>query len=236
MSIIASWKTATFEVSRNRAVSIQDLSLSYVLKESKQNKKQSKKHSTTKKGLEPVSMNFTTSLCANAGVNIRKEMEAWKKLVGEVDYIKIGGKKFGPKMKLKKVSISKVLIDDAGRFRVADLSMEFEEYKKKKKKKKVKSSAKKVKGSKAYKKTKKKKNKKLQAAKTKKKTIVTGKYVKISGSSKVKKYMAAGMTKKQATAKHKVTKVDETHSQVAVKVGSATKWLSMADITLSTAK
>ena len=67
-------------------------------------------------------------LHSGAGVDVRAEIESWKELVTKVNYFYLGGKKLGPKLQLRKVSVSNVEIDDLGRMRLATLSFEFKEY------------------------------------------------------------------------------------------------------------
>lgn len=237
MAKMAKWKGKTFQVSRKSVTAIEGMSVTYALKENEANKKKEKKHASKKKKLDPIEITIQTTLNANAGVNVKKEIKSWKKLIGSIDYIKIGGEKFGPKMQLKKVSVSNIVIDDRGRFRAAEMSLNFQQYKKNKQKTAVKSSAKKVKGSKDYKSTKSKKNKKLQQAKKKKKSVSKGSYITISGEKARARYVKEiPMSKKDAKRKHKVTKVDEGKNRVQITYKGKSHWISKSDITVSTSK
>lgn len=120
-------------------------------------------------------------LHSGAGVDVRAEIESWKKLVTKVNYFYLGGKKLGPKLQLRKVAVSEVKLDNLGRIRLATLSFEFKEYDKDTTSVKVSTSALKVKAKTASKKVKKTTNKAVKKAATK--SIKVGSRVKPTGKT-----------------------------------------------------
>jgi TusA-related sulfurtransferase len=82
---------------------------------------------TNERGRKLVPLTFSTDLNSALGVNVEREIAEWEKLVGMTGYFYLSGKKFGPKLMLKKVGLSDVLLDDFGRMHRAQLDMTFEE-------------------------------------------------------------------------------------------------------------
>ena len=100
-------------------------------------------------------MKFSIACHANAGVDPQKEYYTWRGLIGQTNYLYILGKKWkSNRLQLQKVSLGSVTNDGNGRFRYAEISLEFTEENVKSSSKSSRSGA-----SKADKKKKKKKKK-----------------------------------------------------------------------------
>lgn len=186
MATMAKWGPKTWAVSSQKVVALQGLSFSYA-QVADNNASTEEKKTTNERGTELFPLSFTTTLHSGAGVDVRAEIESWQKLVTQVNYFYLGGKKLGPKLQLRKVAVSDVKTDDFGRMRLATLSFEFKEYDPDTSSVKVSTSALNVKASTSAKSQKKTTNTAVQKAETK--TIKVGDYVKPTG----KKY-ATGQT------------------------------------------
>lgn len=183
---MAQWGPKKWAVSSKKVVALEGLSFSYS-QVADENTSTEEKKTTNERGTELFPLSFTTTLHSGAGVDVRAEIESWKKLVTKVNYFYLGGKKLGPKLQLRKVAVGDVKLDDLGRMRLATLSFEFKEYDPDTTSVKVSTSALNVKASTSSKSQKKTTN---TAAKTAtKKTVKVGSYVKPTG----KKY-ATGQT------------------------------------------
>lgn len=186
MATMAKWGPKTWAVSRKKVVALEGLSFSYS-QVADENTSTEDKKTTNERGTELFPLSFTTTLHSGAGVDVRAEIESWEKLVTKVNYFYLNGKKLGPKLQLRKVSVDNVKLDDLGRMRLATLSFEFKEYDADTTSVKVSTSALNVKASTSSKSQKKKTN--TAAKKAVKKTVKVGSYVKPTG----KKY-ATGQT------------------------------------------
>lgn len=186
MATMAKWGPKTWAVSTKRVVALQGLSFSYT-QVADNNTSTEEKKTTNERGVELFPLSFTTTLHSGAGVDVRAEIESWQKLVTQVNYFYLGGKKLGPKLQLRKVSVGNATIDDLGRMRLATLSFEFKEYDPDTTSVKVSTSALNVKASTSSKSQKKTTNTAAQKAETR--PIKVGDYVKPTG----KKY-ATGQT------------------------------------------
>lgn len=186
MATMAKWGPKTWAVSTKQVVALQGLSFSYT-QVADNNTSTEEKKTTNERGVELFPLSFTTTLHSGAGVDVRAEIESWQKLVTQVNYFYLGGKKLGPKLQLRKVSVGNVTIDDLGRMRLATLSFEFKEYDPDTTSVKVSTSALNVKASTSSKSQKKTTNTAAQKAETR--SIKVGDYVKPTG----KKY-ATGQT------------------------------------------
>lgn len=72
---------------------------------------------------------FSSRILAAAGINVRGEFGSWRKLVGEIHPIMIGGVSFGAgSFQLTEVSISETVLDVNGNFIAATLAFTFTEY------------------------------------------------------------------------------------------------------------
>lgn len=180
MATMAKWGSKTWAVSSKKVLALEGLAFSYTQVADNNTSTEDKK-TTNERGTELFPLSFTTVLHSGAGVDVRKEIESWQKLVTKVNYFYLGGKKLGPKLQLRKVAVSEVKLDNLGRIRLATLSFEFKEYDKDTTSVKVSTSALKVKAKTASKKVKKTTNKAVKKATTK--SIKVGSRVKPTGKT-----------------------------------------------------
>ena len=180
MATMAKWGSKTWAVSSKKVLALEGLTFSYTQVADNNTSTEDKK-TTNERGTELFPLSFTTVLHSGAGVDVRAEIESWKKLVTKVNYFYLGGKKLGPKLQLRKVAVSEVKLDNLGRIRLATLSFEFKEYDKDTTSVKVSTSALKVKAKTASKKVKRTTNKAVKKAATK--SIKVGSRVKPTGKT-----------------------------------------------------
>ena len=124
---MAKWGPKQWRVSQRQILAIEGLSFSYT-QVADNNTSTEEKKTTNERGTELFPLTFSTVLHSGVGVDVRAEIESWKALVTKVNYFSLGGKRFGPKLQLRKVSVSNVITDDFGRMRLATLTFEFKEY------------------------------------------------------------------------------------------------------------
>ena len=125
MAVMAEWCSKKWLVSPQKVLALEGLSFSYAKKED-DNSSDKKKKTTGNRSTELITLSFTTVLHSGAGVDVRAEIESWKKLVTQTGTFTLGGKTFsGVFFELKKVSVSNVKLDDLGRMRLATLTFEF---------------------------------------------------------------------------------------------------------------
>ena len=127
MATMAKWGPKKWAVSAKKVVALEGLAFSFS-QVADNNTSTEEKKTTNERGTDLFPLSFTTVLHSGTGVDVRAEIESWKKLVTKVNYFYLGGKKLGPKLQLRKVSVGDVKIDDMGRMRLATLSFEFKEY------------------------------------------------------------------------------------------------------------
>ena len=227
MATMAKWGPKSWAVSQKKVLALQGLSFSYE-QIADNNTSTEDKQPTNERGTELFALSFTTTLHSGAGVDVRAEIESWEKLVTQVNYFYLNGKKLGPKLQLRKVAVSDSKIDDLGRIRLATLSFEFKEYDADTTSVKVNTSALNAKASTDSKSKKKVTNTAAKNAQTK--TIKVGDYVKPTG----KKY-ATGQTI-PAWVKNKSHKVSQIKtSQNKVLLGSPdgiNSWVYLSEVTL----
>ena len=226
MATMAKWGPKTWAVSSQKVVALQGLSFSYA-QVADNNASTEEKKTTNERGTELFPLSFTTTLHSGAGVDVRAEIESWQKLVTQVNYFYLGGKKLGPKLQLRKVAVSDVKTDDFGRMRLATLSFEFKEYDPDTSSVKVSTSALNVKASTSAKSQKKTTNKAVQKAETK--TIKVGDYVKPTG----KKY-ATGQTIPNWVKErsHKVSQIKGDRVLLGSPSG-INSWVYLSEVTLA---
>lgn len=226
MATMAKWGPKTWAVSSRKVVALQGLSFSYA-QVADNNASTEEKKTTNERGTELFPLSFTTTLHSGAGVDVRAEIESWKKLVTQVNYFYLGGKKLGPKLQLRKVAVSDVKTDDLGRMRLATLSFEFKEYDPDTSSVKVSTSALNVKASTSAKSQKKTTNTAVQKAETK--TIKVGDYVKPTG----KKY-ATGQTIPNWVKErsHKVSQIKGDRVLLGNPSG-INSWVYLSEVTLT---
>lgn len=126
MAVIAKWKSKSWEVTPRKVLTLSGLSTSYELK-AETNTDLENSPATNERGRKLVPLSFTTDLNAALGVDVEAEIKDWEKLVGESAFFYLSGKKFGPKIQLKRVDVNDLLLDDFGRIHRAKLGMSFEE-------------------------------------------------------------------------------------------------------------
>lgn len=226
MATMAKWGPKTWAVSSQKVVALQGLSFSYA-QVADNNASTEEKKTTNERGTELFPLSFTTTLHSGAGVDVRAEIESWQKLVTQVNYFYLGGKKLGPKLQLRKVAVSDVKTDDFGRMRLATLSFEFKEYDPDTSSVKVSTSALNVKASTSAKSQKKTTNTAVQKAETK--TIKVGDYVKPTG----KKY-ATGQTIPNWVKErsHKVSQIKGDRVLLGSPSG-INSWVYLSEVTLA---
>ena len=226
MATMAKWGPKTWAVSSQKVVALQGLSFSYA-QVADNNASTEEKKTTNERGTELFPLSFTTTLHSGAGVDVRAEIESWQKLVTQVNYFYLGGKKLGPKLQLRKVAVSDVKTDDFGRMRLATLSFEFKEYDPDTSSVKVSTSALNVKASTSAKSQKKTTNKAVQMADTR--TIKVGDYVKPTG----KKY-ATGQTIPNWVKErsHKVSQIKGDRVLLGNPSG-INSWVYLSEVTLA---
>lgn len=222
MAVQAQWGSKKWSVSSQKIMTLEKLSFSYSQVADENNSTEERKN-TNERGTELFPLTFTTILHSGAGVDVRAEIESWEALVTKVNYFYLNGKKFGPKLQLRKVAVSDVKLDDLGRMRLATLTFTFKEYNADTTSVKVTTSALAVKASSDSKEQKKTTNTTIAKAETK--TLKVGNYVKAIG----KKY-ATGQTipnwVKQNSYKIVQVKSDR------VLLGGINSWVYSNEVTL----
>lgn len=124
MAVMGRWGSKTFEVSTRKVNPFTGFTTSA---ESKSDDSVSKKKETE---LEKVSFSVTCN--AAAGVDPEEEYYSWRSLVNAANYLYVHGARWkSGQLKLKRVSIGSTKMDDFGRIRTAELSLDFEEINKK---------------------------------------------------------------------------------------------------------
>lgn len=226
MATMAKWGPKTWAVSSQKVVALQGLSFSYA-QVADNNASTEEKKTTNERGTELFPLSFTTTLHSGAGVDVRAEIESWKKLVTQVNYFYLGGKKLGPKLQLRKVAVSDVKIDDLGRMRLATLSFEFKEYDPDTSSVKVSTSALNVKASTSAKSQKKTTNTAVQKAETK--TIKVGDYVKPTGQKYATGQTIPGWVKERS---HKVSQIKGDRVLLGNPSG-INSWVFLSEVTLA---
>lgn len=201
MATMAQWGSKKWAVSSKKVVALEGLSFSFAQVADNNSSTEDKKP-TNERGTELFPLSFTTTLHSGAGVDVRKEIESWEKLVTKVNYFYLGGKKLGPMFQLRKVAVSDIKLDNLGRMRLATLSFEFMEYDAETSSVKVDTSALKVKASTSSKSQKKTTNTAVKKSETK--TIKVGDYVKPTGKKYATGKEIPGWVKEK---KHKVSKI-----------------------------
>ena len=227
MATMAKWGSKTWAVSTKKVVALEGLSFSYS-QVADNNTSTEEKKTTNERGTDLFPLSFTTVLHSGAGVDVRAEIESWKKLVTKVNYFYLGGKKLGPKLQLRKVSVNNVKLDDFGRMRLATLSFEFKEYDPDTTSVKVSTSALKVGASTSAKSAKKTENKAV--AKAEAKTITVGCYVRPTGQKYATGQTIPGWVKERS---HKVSQIKESQNKVLLgHPDGINSWVFLSEVTL----
>ena len=227
MATMAKWGPKTWAVTPQKVVALEGLAFSYS-QVADNNTSTEEKKTTNERGTDLFPLSFTTVLHSGAGVDVRAEIESWKKLVTKVNYFYLGGKKLGPKLQLRKVSVSNVKFDDFGRLRLATLSFEFNEYDPDTTSVKVSTSALKVGASTSAKSAKKTENKAV--AKAEAKTITVGCYVRPTGQKYATGQTIPGWVKERS---HKVSQIKESQNKVLLgHPDGINSWVFLSEVTL----
>ena len=227
MATMAKWGPKTWAVTPQKVVALEGLAFSYS-QVADNNTSTEEKKTTNERGTDLFPLSFTTVLHSGAGVDVRAEIESWKKLVTKVNYFYLGGKKLGPKLQLRRVSVSNVKIDDFGRMRLATLSFEFKEYDPDTTSVKVSTSALKVGASTSAKSAKKTENKAV--AKAEAKTITVGCYVRPTGQKYATGQTIPGWVKERS---HKVSQIKESQNKVLLgHPDGINSWVFLSEVTL----
>lgn len=227
MATMAKWGPKTWAVTPQKVVALEGLAFSYS-QVADNNTSTEEKKTTNERGTDLFPLSFTTVLHSGAGVDVRAEIESWKKLVTKVNYFYLGGKKLGPKLQLRKVSVNNVKLDDFGRMRLATLSFEFKEYDPDTTSVKVSTSALKVGASTSAKSAKKTENKAV--AKAEAKTITVGCYVRPTGQKYATGQTIPGWVKERS---HKVSQIKESQNRVLLgHPDGINSWVYLSEVTL----
>lgn len=227
MATMAKWGPKTWAVTPQKVVALEGLAFSYS-QVADNNTSTEEKKTTNERGTDLFPISFTTVLHSGAGVDVRAEIESWKKLVTKVNYFYLGGKKLGPKLQLRKVSVNNVKLDDFGRMRLATLSFEFKEYDPDTTSVKVSTSALKVGASTSAKSAKKTENKAV--AKAEAKTITVGCYVRPTGQKYATGQTIPGWVKERS---HKVSQIKESQNKVLLgHPDGINSWVFLSEVTL----
>lgn len=227
MATMAKWGPKTWAVTPQKVVALEGLAFSYS-QVADNNTSTEEKKTTNERGTDLFPLSFTTVLHSGAGVDVRAEIESWKKLVTKVNYFYLGGKKLGPKLQLRKVSVNNVKIDDFGRMRLATLSFELKEYDPDTTSVKVSTSALKVGASTSAKSAKKTENKAVAKAETK--TITVGCYVRPTGQKYATGQTIPGWVKERS---HKVSQIKESQNKVLLgHPDGINSWVFLSEVTL----
>ncbi len=227
MATMAKWGPKTWAVTPQKVVALEGLAFSYS-QVADNNTSTEEKKTTNERGTDLFPLSFTTVLHSGAGVDVRAEIESWKKLVTKVNYFYLGGKKLGPKLQLRKVSVNNVKTDDFGRMRLATLSFEFKEYDSDTTSVKVSTSALKVGASTSAKSAKKTENKAVEKAATK--TITVGCYVRPTGQKYATGQTIPGWVKERS---HKVSQIKESQNKVLLgHPDGINSWVFLSEVTL----
>lgn len=226
MATMAQWGSKKWAVSAKKVYALQGLSFSFT-QVADNNTSTEEKKTTNERGTDLFPLSFTTTLHSGAGVDVRAEIESWKKLVTKVNYFYLGGKKLGPKLQLRKVAVSNVQLDDLGRMRLATLSFEFKEYDPDTTSVPVSTSALNVKASTSSKSKKKKTN--TAAKKAAKKTIRVGDYVRPTGKRYATGQTIPGWVKER---KHVVSQIKGDRVLLGHPSG-INSWVYLREVTLA---
>lgn len=228
MATMAKWGSKTWAVSAKKVVALEGLSFSYT-QVADNNTSTEEKKTTNERGTDLFPLSFTTVLHSGAGVDVRKEIESWEKLVTKVNYFYLGGKKLGPKLQLRKVSVSNVKIDDMGRMRLATLSFEFKEYDPDTTSVPVSTSALNVKASTSAKSAKKTEN--TQVTQAENKSIKVGDRVRPTGQKYATGQTIPGWVKERS---HVVSQIKESQNKVLLgHPDGINSWVYLSEVTLT---
>ena len=124
---MAKWRDKSWEVSPQKVTAVENLAFAYEQKADNNNSAEGSP-STNERGTELFSLSFTCTLHANAGADVRTEIENWQGLVSKTGPFYLNEKQLGPNLQLCKVSAANITLDDFGRMRLATLTFTLKEY------------------------------------------------------------------------------------------------------------
>ena len=128
MKYTALWGPKGFIVSPSKIVPLLGLSTAFAVKADNGNDAQSSS-TTNIKGRELQNVSLSTLYVRGAGVDPRGQIAEWEAQVGKAYPLYIEGQRFGPpKLMLKSVNVSDILLTNTGKFLQAAIALEFEEY------------------------------------------------------------------------------------------------------------
>lgn len=128
MEYTALWGPKGFIVSPSKIVPLLDLSTSFAVKTDSGNDT-SGTATTNTRGRELQSVSLSTLYVRAAGVDPRGQIAEWEAQVGKSYPLYIEGQRFGPpKLMLKSVDVSDVLLSNTGKFLQCAVALQFEEY------------------------------------------------------------------------------------------------------------
>lgn len=127
MSTMAKWRNKTWAVSPQEVLALENLAFAYE-QQADNNSSTESQAPTNQRGTQLVQMSFKTILHSGAGVDVRKEIDAWKGMVTLTGPFYLNGRQLGPKFQLRKVAVSDVKLDNSGRMLLATLTFTFKEY------------------------------------------------------------------------------------------------------------
>lgn len=120
--VMAKWGKMKWKCTSNLLLPLEnDLSIKYSINEKNKKEKQT------------ISFSYIPN--SASGANVKAEVKRWNSLVGKVNPLYIGKKRFGPKkLKLKSASVSEINVYGNGQITQASIALTFEEKRKKSKK------------------------------------------------------------------------------------------------------
>lgn len=124
----AKWGNKGFLVDTDKIVPLYGLSTGFSRK-ADTNNDTSGTPTTNTRGLELQTISLSTTYLAAAGIDVRAQIDDWKKQFGLRYPLEINGKQFGPKLlELDGVSFNDIQLDNRGRFLSAECSITLVEY------------------------------------------------------------------------------------------------------------
>lgn len=128
MGYTALWGPKGFIISPSKIVPLMDLTTSIAVKADSGNDT-SGTAVTNAKGRELQKVSLSTLYVRGAGVDPRGQIDEWEAVVGKSYPLYIEGKRFGPpKLTLKSIKVSEVLLSNTGKFLQCAIDFDFEEY------------------------------------------------------------------------------------------------------------
>ena len=128
MEYTALWGPKGFIISPSKIVPLMNLATSFAVKSDSGNDT-SGAAVTNARGRELQKVSLSTLYVRGAGVDPRGQIAEWEAVVGQSHPLYIEGQRFGPpKLTLKSVDVSDVLLSNSGKFLQCAISVNFEEY------------------------------------------------------------------------------------------------------------